>query len=444
MPCGAFCTLSGFLGIGKIPYIWGNIRANVVRKLHETRTKMIITFKSEVFRYQRRADGSYNVKIRVTYKRQSRRLPTTLTAWEGRDVTKAGKLKPNTEVSRKAGDLIARMQGAVAELSPFAAQDMGVDDVVAFVRSALTEERFTLDFFAFADSYLTASKLAEHTRNSYATALARFSDFLGERRLDINDLTARMLREWLDLLAEDDIVSSTARTYIARLSKIYNAARDKYNDEDEGKMPIPRNPFARVKVTWTPSKGARILETEEMQAIIHYTTEDPRERFAVDVFVVSFGLMGANMADLWEAVPPRSGVWDYGRKKTRGRRADGAEMKVRIPSELEPFLARLIEGAQDGRWLNLSRRYPVSADPCSFACNKALKGVAKALSIAPFSMYTARKTFATEARRRGVEKATIDECLCHIGDLPLADIYIARNWQMLWDAQRVVVEAFEW
>lgn len=413
-------------------------------KVAQIEAKMTITFKAEVFRYQRRADGSYNVKIRVTYKRVSRRLPTTLTAWEGRDVTKAGKLKPNTDVSRKAGDLIARMQRAVAELSPFAAESMSVDEVVAFIRDSLTEEKFTLDFFEFADSYLEGARLARHTRNSYATALARFAEYLGGRKLDVNDLTARMLREWLDELETDGIVSGTSRTYIARLSKIYSEARERYNDEDEGKMPIPRNPFARVKVAWAPARGARPLDTEEMQAIISFTTDDPRERFAVDVFIVSFALMGANMADLWEATPPRAGLWVYGRSKTRGRRADGAEMRVKVPAELEPFLARLTEGAQDGRWLNLSRRYPDSADPCSSRCDYLLKGVAEKLGMPPISMYSARKTFATEARRRGVEKATIDECLCHIGDLPLADIYIARNWEILWDAQRVVIDAFKW
>ena len=62
----------------------------------------------------------------------------------------------------------------------------------------------------------------------------------------------------------------------------------------------------------------------------------------------------------------------------------------------------------------------------------------------PFTFYAARKTWATIARKAGVEKATIDECLIHVGELKMADIYIERDYSLLNEANRKVLAMFEW
>ena len=54
------------------------------------------------------------------------------------------------------------------------------------------------------------------------------------------------------------------------------------------------------------------------------------------------------------------------------------------------------------------------------------------------------RQLGSKARSLGVEKATIDECLVHAGDLQLADVYIERDWRILWDAQEKVLAAFRW
>ena len=51
---------------------------------------------------------------------------------------------------------------------------------------------------------------------------------------------------------------------------------------------------------------------------------------------------------------------------------------------------------------------------------------------------------ATLARKAGVEKATVDECLCHIGDFKVTDIYLERDWDLLDRANRRVLALFRW
>ena len=61
-----------------------------------------------------------------------------------------------------------------------------------------------------------------------------------------------------------------------------------------------------------------------------------------------------------------------------------------------------------------------------------------------FNFYAARHTFATLARRLGVEKATVDEALAHVGDYRVTDIYAERNWELSWEANRMVLALFQW
>jgi integrase len=69
----------------------------------------------------------------------------------------------------------------------------------------------------------------------------------------------------------------------------------------------------------------------------------------------------------------------------------------------------------------------------------------RAEGLEPFTFYAARKTWATLARNKaGIDKATVDECLCHRGDLRLADIYIERDWGLLDAANARVLDLLRW
>jgi hypothetical protein len=43
-----------------------------------------------------------------------------------------------------------------------------------------------------------------------------------------------------------------------------------------------------------------------------------------------------------------------------------------------------------------------------------------------------------------VEKATIDDCLCHKGDFAVADIYAERAWHLMAAANDKVLRLFRW
>ena len=83
-------------------------------------------------------------------------------------------------------------------------------------------------------------------------------------------------------------------------------------------------------------------------------------------------------------------------------------------------------------------------DPTT-AVNRGLTRWCKAEGIERFTFYALRKSWATIARRtEGVDKSIVDEGLAHVGDFSLTDIYAERPWEKINEANRKVLEQFQW
>ena len=267
--------------------------------------------------------------------------------------------------------------------------------------------------------------------------LQEFTDFTdSEPKMHMNLRTGEYFAG-----SKEKMQGGASARHIAKLSNVFNAAKDRYNDEDSGRILIPRSPFSGLTKKAPASQGQRNLGVELIQRIISAQAPERHIRRALDVFVVSFATMGANLADLWEAKPFEGDVWKYNRKKTRTRRADHAEMQVRIPPELRPFIARLQEGPA-GWWL--PALHAIAQRDGTKLLNRSLKIWAEREGVETFTLYAARHSWASIARKTGVEKATVDECLCHVGDFALTDIYAERSWELQDAANRRVLDLFQW
>ena len=157
----------------------------------------MITYKPIIIPGGRRKDGTWPVKIRVTFKGVARRLPTTLTCAD-QDLTRSGKIK-NATILEKANELISRMRATTDTLSPFTLEAWDVDQVIDYIRTTLTSQSFRLDFIAFGREFILGK--APGTRAGYTTALNAFARFLGKEAIDVNAITRTLLvqfQEWAD------------------------------------------------------------------------------------------------------------------------------------------------------------------------------------------------------------------------------------------------------
>lgn len=396
----------------------------------------------------RRRDGTIPVYVRVYYATKSRRIPTNVVCYPS-DLTRSGRIKTQG-VLDAVNVICARMRNAVSDLTPADLEGRDVDWVVERIRCADRLHTFKLDFFVFADELIRSK--TPGARGQYVTACNVFAEYLGKREIDVNDITRPLLQGFLSWMRDkvfcfrSGTLSLSGRSRIpngaesrdmAKLAHIFGKAKDRYNDEDSGLILIPRNPFKGLLLKHPPSRGQKSLGVDLMQTIIGATHPLPSVQTALDLFVISFALMGANLADLYEASVKElrdGGVWQYRRRKTRTRRADGAVMKVTVPEEIYGRLDAL-----DGL-----RRMAGKAEYATAKVNKGLARWCRDNEVPVFTFYAARHSWATIARKEGVEKATVDECLCHVGDYRLTDIYAERSWELMDRANRVVLDLFVW
>lgn len=418
---------------------------------------MIPTFRPVVYAHHKRKDGTYNVKINVYFKGKERRLPTTIFCTKA-DITRSCHIK-NNDILSLANREIDKMRAAIADISFFDLETKDVDWLVTKIKAKLQAESFGLDFFTFADQYIAGIK--ENTRRNYISALNAFARFLGTRYIDINDITKKKVMEFYEFwenqpklyysIAEGKHIETNkkikkgyATLHVNKLATIFKAAKKKYNDDDEGLILIPRSPFDGLELAPLVHEGQKPLSQELMQKII--LAEVPRRRWgqrtALDVLIVSFALMGANVADLLEARNPVDGVWEYERKKTRDKRIDRARMRVLVPDVISPYLERL--GAGKGEyWLPELHNVSKNERKISTHLNARIKAWCENEGIEPFTFYAVRKTWATLARKLA-DKSIVDEGLAHKGGYDLTDIYADRPWEVINQANADVLALFEW
>lgn len=393
---------------------------------------MLVTVKAVVLPSARRADGTWNVKIRITFKRQSRWLPTPIFVTQSQ-LTRSYRIKDAT-AEMNAERHVAAVRASLAKLPPFWLDSRSVDDVVAWLRDDIGGRRFRLDFIAFGRQL--AEGKGKGTGHVYRAALNSFARFLGRETCDISEVTRSLMMDYVATLTP-----ATAVDYIAKLRHVHSQAKLRYN-VDGGEQRITGNPFSGLKMPTVVRNGQRSLTIAGMQAVISAVTDDPKERRALDWFILSFALMGMNYIDLYYAAPPKAGVLTYRRRKTMNSRTDGALMKVRVPDCIAPFIARQA-AAHGSLWLRADRSNNEQA--LARSINEGLRSWAARQGIEPFTFYAARHSFATIARSAdcGVPYHVIEDCLNHKA-AGLLDIYAERDWRTLDEANAKVLALFDW
>lgn len=394
-----------------------------------------ITFKPVVYANHRKDDGTYNVKIRITFKRVSRKLATTIYARK-EDLTRSLAIK-NAALLDKANDLIRTMRSCLDDLNIFALETMTVDDVVEHIKRRMRGDGFTLDFFEWSDEAIRGKNGSTAAR--YKMVVGNFRKFIGRDRLDISEITPPLMREYESWLKDEFGSDTHSASYNPSIiAHIHSLARQKYNNEMADK-PLIANPFEFYRPPKPRAPGHRDIDLDIVRLMYkERETLEGRERMGVDWFLISFMLMGANIADLHRMEREKDGVLHYCRQKTRDRRDDKAEMFVRVEAIARPIVdEHTLPGG--GLQFDISR-YSSKSNVLCFI-NDGLDQWRKRHDLPKFTHYAARHTWATTAYSCGINPAHITDALCHVDQARKMDsIYIRKDWKVIWEANREVLE----
>jgi integrase len=462
---------------------------------------MATTFKPLVIRSERKQDGTYNVKIRVTHNRKNKRVATNLFV-ESKHLVRATLEIKSQDILDACNDIITGWRKKVDKLG-MGASDLTVEEIVKYILAEDdqieiriipkedTKFGFTLDFIEFGRK--VADSKSDGTAGNYHTALNCLTRFLvAEKKgadgykplttvneeikvyLDISQVTAKFLERFEEYITSEPVQNPKRKnkesvqekkkkgravsSYMENLRHIHNRAKWEYNDEDLGIIRIPLSPFAKYKVKKAPAPKPRPISTETIQNIINLADElrkdgppgaVTRRDLARDCFLISFGLAGMNAADLYDCEPgdldKKQKVLTYGRKKTRTRRDDGAIMKIRIEPCIWPLVDKYLSdgGAKLFKFADLYS----SADGFNVALRHGVGKIQKAVDAPPFVFYSARYSWATIGRSDeiGIDKYTIHEGLNHVDEkMRVTDGYIQKDYRPIWKANAEILGLFDW
>jgi hypothetical protein len=423
---------------------------------------MAITFDYVILPHHKKQDGTNYIRIRVTHKRQSKYIKTNI-AVEPEDLTRSGNLKDEGKKDL-ALEEIKKMRRVASKFSDYVTSTMDVGEIVELINTKLKEEEgFELDFIEYGMT--VAKTMKEGTAGNYLVALNALLRYFKGRHPDISEITVRTMREFEEFLrVESNMLyhrdtellherknvkkkDKTIQNYISLIRAIYKRARRQFNEPDRNYFPIPIDIFEyyqpkKVQVVREPKD----IPMEWVQLMIDQrTTLRKRERLGVDVFLLSFGLMGINVVDLFTiAEKPRDGVLHYYRTKTKDTKEDGAEMYVRI----EPCIAAIMsEYRSRSRVFSFHERY-VDVKGFNVAVNEGLRQWIQRNKLnKDFTFYAARHTWGTIAasKKVGIDYGVVTEGLCHSDRSRRMDlVYIRKDWEKVWDANAKVLSLFDW
>lgn len=416
------------------------------------------TFKAVVEPHYKRADGTYNIRIRVTHQRKTKLISTQFYV-TAEDMTRSLKIK-NESFINSTNDLIKEYRD-ICNKAGERLSCMDVSQVVELIKGIYSKnDEFNLDFIEFAKYEI--KKMIElgrtGTAKNYSISINSLIKFTGRENISINEITTKFLQsyvEWIDNQpARPNRVKGerAASLYLSNIRALHNMAKTEYNDEDMGIIRIPYSPFAKFKLPRVPQSRKRALSIEQIQRIIEIpyiprkgTSDKDFVRFnlAKDVFILSFSLVGVNSVDLFNCTSYKDGIITYNRTKTKTRRADKAEISIKVVPQIKALFDKYRDKTGE-RVFNFYQHYS-SANTFNWTLNKLLKEIGAEIGVEDLEFYAARHSWATIARNdANVDMNTIHVALNHVDEaMKVTDIYIKKDNSIIDKANEAVLSLFD-
>jgi integrase len=421
----------------------------------------MVTLKFFVSKECIKKDGTGFVRLRITHDRKIKIVQTNIVF--GIEDLK----KPKTGVywgikSPNLIDIIADKEREFRKICNANADQierMDTNQIADFLLNHNHNKSFDLDFidFGYRHANIVEKQGRVGSANGYRTALNALKRFIRDDTLNIGKITSKFVEQFVDFLKTEEAChkgrgserkgSRKESLYPSIIRAIHNAAKREFNDEDTGVIPISSNPFHKVNLPKHVRTRKRALTLEQMQKIIDLLNDNSltqRVAFARDIFILSFGLIGMNSADMYACTELDGDLLTYERQKTSGRRADKARITVRIEPEVKTLFAKYRNiGAGNVTVFDFVNRYS-TAITFNGTLNRGLKRIGAMIGEPDLQFYSARHTWATLAINVAkVDKYTVHEALNHVdGTMKITDTYIEKDFSLIWEANKKVLGLF--
>lgn len=305
------------------------------------------------------------------------------------------------------------------------------------------------------------------TAADYNSLVNSLEDYNGNSILYTQSINRRFLNDFSDFLTSERTISRIDQFGKTRTRKVggmggnslygrmkdfrtlFYAIKNDFNREDEGYIPIPQNPFRGYKIS-QPEPEPRGLEMKDIIKLFKLygsTKMLQRERLGLDLFFMSFFLLGMNAVDFYnlEKKEYKTDRFSYNRTKTETRRKDGAYISVKVEEQAKILFPEHLDNAKSMYLFSFKRNYS-NHDSFTRAINAGLRSLCEKNELSVVTMYVARHSWATIARNEcGVSKDDITLALNHRSpdkESRVTDIYLKKDWSLIDRANQKVIVFF--
>lgn len=405
----------------------------------------MLTINAEIKKNEQRSDKTYNVKLRFTLNRKIKRLSTTIFVTP-KDLTKEFKIKPSSPFYKEVNELICDYHEKCAKLQ-IEQHGYTIDDVIDCLNGEQAQKQI-IDFIQFCREWIASVDIKGAA--NYTSAVNALVRFIGKEELDVKLITTDFLERFKfflnderkkrekQLTKEGKRVPSnrTLSLYLMSIKKLFNEGKRIYNNKYKNTLLISHSPFDGFVIPKQESTRKRAISAENIRAIWLLPYKNIKKGYrgtclfdlAKDCFILSFGLIGMNSADLFYATDFQDDIITYYRTKTKGRRSDKGKMQVKVPK----FLLPLVDKYRDRTGLRIFNfyQYYTNEKVLNKALNRGLKEIGSILGVDDLEYYAARHSWATIAVNKvGIDKYTVHAALNHLDDsMKVTDIYIERDF----------------
>ena len=382
-----------------------------------------------------KSDGSCSVMLRIRSAKTEKRLNIGVTLEKAEyKIYPDGRRKITNDdkyflVQDLLSDYTKKFNAFIQKMVGY---EITAEEIYSFLTKKSESDVKMMNFFDYADKWLAHSDIKG--KKNYVCMLndlARYNN--GSRTLPFAYIDFSFLSGYSMSLKDRPRAQSL---YLGELRHIYKQACLEYNTETE----IVLSPmlFDRFKVPKQRMVGQRALDVDTIRKFFAYEPKTARQTLAQDACMLSVCLMGTNSVDLYNATYYKDGIFAYERTKTRDRRNDQAHIEISVHERIKPLFAKYKGNGK--HVFDFSERYSKPAD-FNRAINIGLKEIAKEINAENLQFYQFRHSVATIARNDlHYAKSDIDEMLNHVGDNRIADIYIKKDFSVINEINRKVID----
>ena len=365
--------------------------------------------------------------LSVTYQRQAYQYSLGL----GYKLTKEQFANKNLKITKEAfaeaepeklrAESIIKKLGTNFTFARFKSMFKGVDTESCDIMSDKIEDIYS--------HYLKDHpNLSQGTIDSYKTVINHLISF--DKNIRITDISVPFLYLFQEYLKKKCSVTSeaTINIYLRSIRAIYNYAEVKLELEHKN------NPFGRNKIRIASNSNVKkAINNNDFQKILTYKPRNPKEEFAHDMFLISFGLVGMNIADILSITNKEiNGEYlTFYRKKTLKRQGAATPITIKIgkptmelikkhgfinPYNMDDYVFPFLKHSMTEKE-ELRKRKDITK-----SINKSLKTICENLNIEKITTYNARHTIATMLMNSGTTVEAISKTLGH------SNIKVTQNY----------------